>query len=325
MNKITIKTYPRLHISLIAMNNGIYRKNGGIGFSIDEPNLIFNCSINESFSIEDKREYPFSKNELDRISKILIDLSNQFKFKNKMHIVINSDLIPTHCGFGTSTSARLAILEALFILNNTSYTNDMIVKYSKRGNTSGIGVNTYFSGGYVFDIGTKQDNNELMPSSIEKYFVNPLVILKDEMPNWEFGICIPKKISSLTENEEINFFKKTCPISDTDVYKALYHIIYGLIGGIKEKNLNTFSKAIKEIQNCRWKSEEKSLYGNQLKLIEDKLYKLGALCVGMSSLGPLLFFTSNDINSLVNSAKNEITDCIIFKSDVRNKGRKIIC
>ena len=37
MKSITITTHPRIHITLIGMNNNGYRRHGGIGFSISDP------------------------------------------------------------------------------------------------------------------------------------------------------------------------------------------------------------------------------------------------------------------------------------------------
>ena len=47
---LKIKAFPRIHISLIGMNNDGYRLNGGIGFSIASP--ILDMSFEQSDSIK---------------------------------------------------------------------------------------------------------------------------------------------------------------------------------------------------------------------------------------------------------------------------------
>lgn len=58
--------------------------------------------------------------------------------------------------------------------------------------------------------------------------------------------------------------------------------------------------------------------------LERSLYDLGASCVGMSSLGPLLFFFTPDhkIESIRNGMRNE--DCDLIFTSASNAGREIV-
>lgn len=323
MKKILINVFPRLHISLIAMHNGKYRKNGGFGFSIDKPCLGFSFIESGSFTIIDERVSSFNEHEIARIIDVLEQTYELLSFKKKFTATIASSDIPTHTGFGTSTATRLAMLEALFLFNGHPYSKEDFLKYSRRGNTSGIGINTYFDGGYIFDIGVKQDDSALMPSSVEEVRNMPLVIDKGPMPEWNIGICIPKKIVPLTEAEEKAFFETTCPISENEVYKTLYHVVYGLLGSIKDIDIVGFTTAIREIQTCEWKASERHLYGSSLLNIEKKLYLCGVEAVGMSSLGPALFFIGNNLDSVVKHIQEKIPECVVMLSKTQNLGRTV--
>jgi len=316
-----IKIYPRIALNLIAMHDGIYRKNGGIGFSIKNPSSVISFEKSKKFEIIDKRKNPFETAEMARLLQTLKGESKKNRFKHKIKIVIKGKL-PTHSGFGSSTAIRLGCIEGLYLTNNYHYTQYDLIKASNRGGTSGIGINTYFEGGYVFDIGKKIDGIIHTPSSVESVLEYPLKIIHDDMPNWDIGICIPNIIKTKTEEEEKEFFKSICPIQKDEAYKMLYHTIYGVLASIKEENINIFSKAIRHIQNCSWKSSERSLYGNELLKIEEELYKNDALAVGMSSLGPMLFFTAKDINKVIKKSKKNL-DCILIKSKINNHGRKV--
>jgi len=324
MNQVDIKIFPRLHVSLIAMHNSGYRKNGGFGFAISKPNLEVTFTKATNFSIKDKRLKSFQNIEIIRAIEIIDKIYDELKFDKKYSLEINGDDIPTHSGFGTSTAVRLAMIEALFILNDYTYSKDDIVKFSRRGTTSGIGVNTYFDGGYVFDIGVKQDKLKLTPSSSENAKNLPLVIKSGAMPRWNIGVCIPKSIINKTEEEEKLFFDNTCPISDTQVKEVLYQILYGLVGSVNDADIVVFSQAIKAIQKSTWKYEERKLYGEALLEIEEKLYRSGAIAVGMSSLGPTLFFLSNNMNKTVIQAKSVLSECLIFETSVQNGGRELV-
>ncbi|MEA3353799.1 MAG: beta-ribofuranosylaminobenzene 5'-phosphate synthase family protein [Campylobacterota bacterium] len=316
-----IKIYPRIAINLIGMHNGLYRKNGGIGFSIKKPSIVLKSKRSKQFNLEDKRDIFLKEDEQKRILEILELEYKKNRFKYKITIKLKG-LLPTHSGFGSSTAIRLASLESLYILNNYKYTRKELLKASRRGGTSGIGVNTYFDGGYVFDIGKKIDGVLHKPSSIEKVYQLPLKIDYNFMPNWDIGICIPKDIKSKSEQEEKKFFNLTCPIKASEAYEMLYHTVYGILSSIKENDIDTFCKALKNIQRSKWKKAERELYGNELLDIENILYKNAAKAVGMSSLGPMLFFIADDLSKVIKKSKKEL-NCILIRSKVNNKGRKV--
>ena len=245
-----IKIYPRIAINLIAMNDGIYRKNGGIGFSIKKPLLILNIKKSKKFHLDDTRKIPFKDEETTRLLNILNNEFDKHKFKYKVNIKLKGQL-PTHSGFGSSTAIRLGSLEALYIINNHRYSHKDLISASKRGGTSGIGINSYFDGGYIFDIGKKIDGTFHKPSSIENVEEYPLKISSGNMPNWDIGICIPQNINVKSEKEEKEFFNYTCPIENNEAYEMLYHTVYGVLSSIEENDINTFCKAIKNIQKSK--------------------------------------------------------------------------
>ena len=322
---ISIKTFSRKHLSLISLHNDGYRKNGGFGFSISEPSLIISGDITSKFEIIDYRKNGFTEEQKIKLIEILENIYTKKRFTQQCIIEIKGD-VPSHKGFGSGTSIRLACVELLYLLNKSLYTPTEIVKESLRGGTSGIGINTYFKGGFVFDIGHSERNNIFLPSNAleTSEHVYPLVLLEENMPNWDIGICIPNNISSLSEKEEKIFFQETCPIEPHQSYESLYHIVFGLIGAIKENNIEVFAKALQNLQNSKWKDSERNIYKGNIQVVEQKLYDCGALGVGMSSLGPSLFFIGKDMDKIISKSKKLLPDCKIFKTKTNNSGRIIL-
>lgn len=250
---------------------------------------------------------------------------SKYNFTKNINVIIEGN-IPTHSGFGTSTSIKLACIEGLFLINNKKYLPDTIVSLSGRGQTSGIGVRTYFEGGFVFDIGHEVNNNQNhLPSSQKELNSEMSLLLREcKMPEWEIGICIPNFISFKTEAEEVEFFKNTCPISDESVYETLYHSVYGVLGAVLSGNKQIFESSINSLQNCKWKKTERELYGTHLKNLEKDLFNSGATSVGMSSLGPTLYFTSEDMDNTIHLLRKIYDNKIeVYKSLTNNKGRVI--
>lgn len=319
--KIIIK--PRLHITLISMHADDYRLNGGVGFTLSNPTGLITALPAEQFSLQDERVYPLSNSEIAQLESSIVKAQEYYKFEKTVRIILTGDLV-THYGMGSGTSIRLACLEALFAMNGRPTDKQELIAFSKRGGASGIGINTYFEGKFVFDLGVKNLNNQFLPSSKTDAPKFPLLLDAIEMPNWNIGVCIPKHIKAKTQDEETAFFKKTCPISQNESYKALYQSLFGLYAAIKEHDFSTFANAIKTIQECEWKKKERAEYGQPLLDLENKLYSHGALSVGMSSLGPLLFFFAEDYKYSEIFKQMGGVDCDIIISPTSNSGRTIM-
>jgi beta-ribofuranosylaminobenzene 5'-phosphate synthase len=110
------------------------------------------------------------------------------------------------------------------------------------------------------------------------------------MPNWTLGVCYPIFPLSTSETEDA-FFTKNTNLENTDVYESLYYVTYGVLSGIMENDFESFQQGIESIQRGKWKKLERDLYSGIIEEQERILYKHGATTVGMSSLGPGLFFS----------------------------------
>lgn len=318
-----IIAFPRFHITLIGMNDDGYRINGGIGFAVRQPLLEIQFAPSKRLQVSDLREYPLSKDGLVRLSTTINSVVETYNFKKNVSLQISGGT-RTHYGFGTGTAIRLAALEGLFLVNEHIYTPNKIVELSGRGKTSGIGVHTYFKGGLVFDLGHKQNKQVHLPSSQrEEQKEQPLLLRQTNMPMWKIGICIPRDFESITESQESKLFEETCPIKSDEVFKTLYHAVFGVCSAVLENDLNTFCEALISIQNCAWKSAERSLYGKKLLSIEKALYENGAGAVGLSSLGPSLFFFGKDMEKIRSGMKRTSINCELIITDPANSGRII--
>lgn len=320
---LIIRAFPRIHITLIGMNREGYRINGGIGFSMAFPTLNLRFEPAGEICVLDMRSQGFSKDEIVRLNNHLNKVMKDEHLAEGFRCIIEESLINSHYGFGTSTMVYLSCIEALLIINKREYTNNDVVNLSGRGGTSGIGISTYFKGGFVFDTGvTNNAVRDLAPSSCFKGgdYRKPLIFKNISLPGWEMGICIPL-IQNKTEDEEKAFFDKNCPIGQEAVENILYESVYGISSSLLENDFNTFCKSVDSIQETKWKSLERDLYGDELKMIESVIKKAGAKCVGMSSLGPLLYFFGEDIDNIVNRVNAGLAGGKCFKTSFNNSGR----
>lgn len=318
--KVLVK--PRIHITLISMHTNGYRANGGIGFTLEEPKGILTIDESKSFKFNDKRKFHLTGNEIEQLEKTLNKAKAYFNLRNNISVILEGE-IRTHHGMGSGTAIRLGCLEALLALNKIYPERENLISFSNRGGTSGIGINTYFDGGFIFDLGVSQPRKQFLPSSKAHNPSPPLVLQRVDMPDWKIGLCLPKALNTKTQEEEADFFRKACPINSSETYKVLYQSLFGAYASIREGNFKSFGESIIEIQKCEWKLKERLEYGPTLLEIENKLYKLGATSVGMSSLGPLLYFFAKD--SAFNTIKAGINkqNCDLWVTSCSNSGRQI--
>ncbi|MCR8913261.1 beta-ribofuranosylaminobenzene 5'-phosphate synthase family protein [Marinobacter panjinensis] len=294
----SILAYPRIHLTLVDMGFNGYRRNGGAGFAIDRPTVRVEASPSSTLKIRDDRRVGFRDYELLRLERVLTEASTELALDSRLSFVISGEM-PTHSGFGSTTAVRLACLELLLLANDMEPDQTLLSRLSKRGGTSGIGINTYFVGGLVVDLGHPHHNGPARPSSLAEMTpgcATPL--LRAEMPAWPAGVVVPA-LPLLTESAEKSFFANFKPLTQGDVAEILYHVVSGVAAGVLETNRSTFTSAINALQECAWKRQEVAEYGPGVKSERKSLESLGAEGVAMSSLGPALFFISDDTSSVV--------------------------
>jgi beta-ribofuranosylaminobenzene 5'-phosphate synthase len=101
----------------------------------------------------------------------------------------------------------------------------------------------------------------------------------------------------------------------------LYESVYGVLSAIYENDFDVFCRAVKTIQGTKWKKEERDLYGKAIYRIEKKIYNSGAKCIGMSSLGPGLYFLSEEIEKVYSMLTKD--EYYFLASEFNNKPRII--
>lgn len=165
MNQIVAEVRPRLHLGLISMHQGGARRNGGIGFAIEAPGVSLRFAPSDRFFCDDRRVRPLNEAETRQLGEVIEAARRAFRLPTSVSVFIEGAM-PTHCGFGSGTGIRLACLEGIFAINGRELEQPEIIRLSGRGGTSGIGINTYFHGGLVLDLGVAAEPDaQFLPSS----------------------------------------------------------------------------------------------------------------------------------------------------------------
>lgn len=305
------------------MHSDGMRRNGGIGFSISDPKSVLEVSLSPSYLFEDSRALPWTNDEASSLADVISAAIDGQGLKFTVSIRLSGGL-RSHVGLGSGTAIRLAAMEALFLLNNRQVRPEQLVEWSKRGGTSGIGVNTYFSGGLILDVGTPNGAEGFHPSSAGVVTAPPLCLPPLAMPLWKLCVCIPTSLVPKTQAQESEFFVRTAPLSPESSYRTAYDALFGVYASVAEADYKSFCSAVNALQQSEWKRMEWQEYGAPIALLAENLRELGADCVGLSSLGPLVF-CFGDEQALSDISKSQAKlRCAVHCAIPDNSGRKIL-
>jgi beta-ribofuranosylaminobenzene 5'-phosphate synthase len=313
---IEIRVPARIHAGLIELSGTGYRTNGGVGWALEAPELVITACLAKRISIEDRRRAPLQKGELAEITCELEEIATG-EGLGGARICIEGALL-AHRGLGGGTAVRLAAIECLMSLAGRVAVAPDLVRLSRRGGTSGVGIRTYFDGGLAFDLG-HAGPARAQPSRDRAGSGAPLALLSLDMPCWPMGLLSCDWLPAIGIEKERRLFAETTP-SPADVHDILYHMTFGLVAAARECDPDTFATAIDTIQLGAWKRAEWACHGSELQDVARALRAAGARGVGLSSVGPALFFLADGLD--VSALPNHLA-VVLYLTHPNNRGRTL--
>lgn len=318
---IHVSVPSRVHLTLIDLGLIGYRRNGGIGFGIAEPRSTLSFAPHNDIDLSALASCGYLAAEITSLTKRLERLMCQRQLTHGL-LLKEVQLPARHGGFGTGTAVALASLESLFFLNDVEVTPEFLRANCGRGGSSGIGLSSYFAGGFIFDVG-RSFNYKPIVGSEATHEVNepPLEMARLNMVNWPMGVLIPPGISAISLEKEREFFSQQLPLSVEDVFEITYHAIFGTLTAVKSRDYDAFCTSINALQRCAWKRAEISLYGEKVRACAENLALLGCDAVAMSSIGPALVFWARDFDAAFAAAVRQYGLSAVFRTHPDNTGR----
>jgi len=309
MHALAIRAFPRIHVGLIDLGAATERTFGGAGFTVQSPSIVIRISASPTFSI--KGFETLGMDYFSEVERIVRRLGVRRGFTLKL-----VSTPPAHIGLGTKTAVSLSVIKLLDRAFKFDLTRAEMQQLSGRGGTSGVGINTFFHGGFIVDAGhSVLAKCSIVPSRLRRQFEVPMIMFHKPLPaNWRIALILPcgKRLSG---KEELEFFRNNAPVPVRDVHRTLAAVYHGLVPGIATADFYAFRKAIIQIQETGFKRRE---INNQCISVLDCLQVLNAdhrFAAGMSSLGPLVYVVSANSSDSADETLRKLcakTGCVVL-------------
>lgn len=299
-----IRTPSRIHMTLIDLNAGLGRVDGGIGLALEEPFIEIVAGEAGEIIVEGPLKERAESSAKKVIDALGIDAGIKIKIKGSY---------PQHVGLGSGTQVGLAAGMAVCKLYEKDVSVREIAKIIGRGGTSGIGVAAFESGRFILDGGHSTDEKkDFLPSSASKASPAP-VLARYDFPDWKIAIVIPKVEGEFAGEREVGIFQKFCPIPLGQVERLSRLVLMKILPSVVEEDIKTFGEGVNEMQKIGFKGVEVSLQPPDIRTLMDECreYSYG---VGLSSFGPAVYCIIKDENVLKNSIKDR-AEIIITKAN----------
>ena len=199
-------------------------------------------------------------------------------------------MIPQHIGLGSKTALLLAIGKAMAIASREDRTRRELQLLSHRGGASGIGIHSFFTGGFVVDSGHPQDEiQDFMPSAAGAPADIPVLSTRGRVPStWQIHLVLPRGRLA-TGRVEKAFFRNATPLPKSEVYKTLSAISHGIVPAFLTSDLGLLRSSLETIHRVGFKARELAAQTKEVRGAYSSLRMIGMGAVGMSSMGPLLY------------------------------------
>jgi beta-ribofuranosylaminobenzene 5'-phosphate synthase len=283
MTRVQIQTPSRLHFGLLGWGPDAPRQFGGVGLMIDAPGITLVAKPSREWSAEG----PLAGRALEVAERVARQLEQAGTPLVPARIQV-THAPEEHVGLGVGTQLSLAVARALIALSGLPDPPvHSLAALCGRGLRSGIGLHGFSAGGLVVDGGRRSSEG-----------VPPLLAHHVFPPEWSVLVVLPERIVGLHGSEELRAFAQLPPVADETTDRLCRLVLLGLLPAIVERDLETFGRALTELQErvgrCFSPAQGGVFARPELASIVAELRDLGLHGAGQSSWGPTLYAFSDE-------------------------------
>ncbi|RDG39808.1 beta-ribofuranosylaminobenzene 5'-phosphate synthase family protein [Streptomyces corynorhini] len=286
-DEVEVRAPSRVHITLIDMNGSTGRRDGSVGFAVDEPGLRLSLSRGDTLRCEGTADAA----QAARVTSAIRHAASALGVSEAVHARLLGP-VPAHCGLGSGTQLRLSALRGLAELGGRTLSDRELVALSGRGGTSGIGVHAFSRGGFLVDGGHRvRDKGAFLPSRFaEGVPVPPLLYSRMPPEHWGVVLAVPAGVRGLEGAAEKDFMTRHTPLPLPAVQAVTHTVLMGLLPALEEGDLPAFGHCLTALQDIGWKQAHwRREELRSWRPLLDLMCAQGAAGGGLSSTGPLVY------------------------------------
>lgn len=318
---VRVSVPSRVHLTLIDLGPAGYRRNGGVGFGIAAPRSTLAFAPHHAVDLRALASCGYLPAEIASLTERLERITRDRHLAQGLRLA-EVALPERHAGFGTGTAVALASLESLLLLNDVDASPELLRAHCGRGGASGIGLSSYFKGGFIFDAGRRFSRAPIIGSdATDEVHEPPLEIARIDMPDWPLGVLVPPGASVISLERERELFARQLPLPAAEVFETAYHALFGALAAVQSCDYDAFCASINALQSCAWKRAEIDLHGQTVRECAARLTSMGCDAVAMSSIGPAMIFVARDFDAAFAEATRQYGPSAVFRTRPDNTGR----
>jgi len=319
--RVLIQTPSRLHLTLTDLTGSSGRVDGGVGISLDEPNILLEAERSEDLVAVGENA--------DRALAAARAVQKHL-FLGGARLSIHSGY-KMHVGLGGGTQLGIAAGKALCELYHQPLSVREIARIIHRGGTSGIGTAAFETGGFLIDgghsYGPGKDKMSFSPSAACCGVRPAAVTMRHDFPrDWKIILALPDIAAGAHGKREVDIFRDYCPLPISEVHELCYQILVRMAPSIVEENLDDFGAAVNRVQEIGFKKIEVMLQHPVVHKLMAAMRGAGAACAGLSSFGPAVYAITDtevrDIEAAAREALREVGGEVLV-TRARNEGARV--
>jgi beta-RFAP synthase len=282
--EVEISSAGRLHFGFLDVFGSLGRRFGSVGLSISGPAIRVRARFASGLSVDGS--------DGENVKSALKYAAMFYERPEICEIIGNSqragifldETIPPHRGFGAGTQLALSVALSLCRLHGLACSPAEAAEITGRGLRSGIGIEAFAAGGFIVDAGAPQGER-----------VPPLAIFRANFPERWRAVTVlpPDSAEGLSGAGERRAFAGM-PAPECSPAREICHIVLmKLLPALLEKKLSAFGEAVQRVQELTGEIFAPFQSGRFASPMAEEIFKkmreLGAVGMGQSSWGPLLY------------------------------------
>jgi beta-ribofuranosylaminobenzene 5'-phosphate synthase len=308
-----ITAFPRIHVGLLDLAGATSRLYGGLGFMLDGLTTRVCLTFSEAYALSISDTYDANtRNEIETaIDRIPL-------LRTPWTLRVETEAIP-HVGLGTKTTLLLATLTGLSHLGGSHLPRKTLQRASHRGGASGIGINGFFLGGWLWDAGHKKDVEppSFAPSSVRSGVSDPPPLAsRTSIPDaWRIALFMPDG-HRIAGTDELDFFSRSTPVPYREVMESIGIAYQDILPSVLSADLMTLRSGLAAFRRTGFKAREINEQSDSVQTCLALLAEKTVYPCGMSSLGPLVYA----VHESSDTAANPVFQMIAEEANARFLG-----